>query len=149
MNENFEVMNMNGNSAEIEKAFETVDVNENNARIRYSTTTETNDLFNALSGKSEPVKNYIGETVSVEKMVVTANDIDVDRENPDTGKVNKPIVHFFTTNGNHISTLSNGIIRNVKFMLECGIIPTVENPINIRFDTVETAKGTAHTFDIM
>ena len=140
---------MNGNSAEIEKAFETVDVNENNARIRYSTTTETNDLFNALSGKSEPVKNYIGETVSVEKMVVTANDIDVDRENPDTGKVNKPIVHFFTTNGNHISTLSNGIIRNVKFMLECGIIPTVENPINIRFDTVETAKGTAHTFDIM
>ena len=149
MNENFEVMNMNGNSAEIEKAFETVDVNENNSRIRYSTTTETNDLFNALSGKSEPVKNYIGETVSVEKMVVTANDIDVDRENPDTGKVNKPIVHFFTTNGNHISTLSNGIIRNVKFMLECGIIPTVENPINIRFDTVETAKGTAHTFDIM
>ncbi len=149
MNENFEVMNMNGNSDEIEKAFETVAVNENNARIRYSTTTETNDLFNALSGKSEPVKNYIGEMVSVIKMVVTANDIDVDRENPDKGKVNKPIVHFFTTDGKHISTLSNGIIRNVKFMLECGIIPTVENPINIRFDTVETAKGTAHTFDIM
>ena len=149
MNENFEVMNMNGNSAEIEKAFETVDVNENNAKIRYSTTTETNDLFNALSGKSEPVKNYIGETVSVVKMVVTANDIDVDRENPDKGKVNKPIVHFFTADGKHISTLSNGIIRNVKFMLECSIIPTVENPINIRFDTVETVKGIAHTFDIM
>ena len=149
MNENFEVMNMNGNSAEIEKAFETVDVNENNALIRYSTTTETNDLFNALSGKSEPVKKYIGETVSVIKMVVTANNIDVDRENPEMGKVNKPIVHFFTTDGKHISTLSNGIIRNVKFMLECGIIPTVENPINIRFDTVETAKGIAHTFDIM
>lgn len=149
MNENFEVMNMNSNNAEIEKAFETVDVNENNARIRYSTTTETNDLFNALSGKSEPVKKYIGETVSVVKMVVTANDIDIDRENPDMGKVNKPIVHFFTTDGKHISTLSNGIIRNVKFMLECGIIPTVENPINIRFDTVETTKGIAHTFDIM
>lgn len=149
MNENFEVMNMNSNNAEIEKVFETVDVNENNARIRYSTTTETNDLFNALSGKSEPVKNYIGETVSVIKMVVTANDIDVDRENPDMGKINKPIVHFFTTDGKHISTLSNGIIRNVKFMLECGIIPTVETPINIRFDIVETPKGTAHTFDIM
>lgn len=149
MNENFEVMNMNSNNAEIEKAFETVDVNENNAQIRYSTTTETNDLFNALSGKSEPVKNYIGETVSVVKMVVTANDIYADRENPDMGKVNKPIVHFFTTDGKHISTLSNGIIRNVKFMLECGIIPTVENPINIRFDTVETTKGIAHTFDIM
>lgn len=149
MNENFEVMNMNSNNAEIEKAFETVDVNENNARIRYSTTTETNDLFNALSGKSEPVKNYIGETVSVVKMVVTANDINIDRENPDMGKINKPIVHFFTTDGKHISTLSNGIIRNVKFMLECGIIPTVETPINIRFDTVETPKGTAHTFDIM
>lgn len=149
MNENFEVMNMNSNNAEIEKVFETVDVNTNNARIRYSTTTETNDLFNALSGKSEPIKNYIGETVSVVKMVVTANDIDADRENPDAGKVNKPIVHFFTTDGKHISTLSNGIIRNVKFMLECGIIPTVENPINVRFDTVETPKGTAHTFDIM
>ena len=149
MNENFEVMNMNSNNAEIEKAFETVDVNENNARIRYSTTIETNDLFNALSGKSEPVKNYIGETVSVVKMVVTANDVDIDRENPDKGKANKPIVHFFTTDGKHISTLSNGIIRNVKFMLECGIIPTVENPINIRFDTVETSKGTAHTFDIV
>lgn len=149
MNENFKVMNTNSDNAEIEKAFETVDVNENNARIRYSTTTETNDLFNALSGKSEPVKKYIGETVSVVKMVVTANDIDIDRENPDMGKVNKPIVHFFTTDGKHISTLSNGIIRNVKFMLECGIIPTVENPINIRFDTVETTKGIAHTFDIM
>lgn len=149
MNENFEVMNMNTNNAEIERAFETVEINENNARIRYSTTTETNDLFNALSGKSEPVKNYISETVSVTKMVVTANDIDVNRENPNEGKVNKPIVHFFTADGKHISTLSNGIIRNVKFMLECGIIPTVENPINIRFDTVETPKGTAHTFDIM
>lgn len=149
MNENFEVMNMNNNNAEIEKAFETVEINENNVRIRYSTTTETNDLFNALSGKSEPVKNYIGETVSVVKMVVTANDIDIDRENPDKGKANKPIVHFFTTDGKHISTLSNGVIRNVKFMLECGIIPTAESPINIRFDTVETAKGIAHTFDIM
>lgn len=149
MNENFEVMNMNSNNAEIEKAFETIEVNENNAKIRYSTTTETNDLFNALSGKSEPVKKYIGETVSVVKMVVTANDIDADRENPKSGKVNKPIVHFFTADGKHISTLSNGIIRNVKFMLECGIIPTVENPINIRFDTVETSKGIAHTFDIM
>lgn len=149
MNENFEVMNMNADNAEIERVFETVDVNANNARIRYSTTTETNDLFNALSGKSEPVKNYIGETVSVVKMVVTANDIDVDREDPDKGKVNKPIVHFFTADNKHISTLSNGIIRNVKFMLECGIIPTVENPLNIRFDTVETPKGTAHTFDIM
>lgn len=149
MNENFEIMNMSSNSAEIERTFETVTVDENNAKIRYSTTTETNDLFNALSGKSEPVKNYIGETVSVVKLVVTANDIDVNRENPDEGKVNKPIVHFFTADGKHISTLSNGIIRNVKFMLECGIIPTVENPINIRFDTVETAKGIAHTFDIM
>lgn len=149
MNENFEVMNMNTNNAEIERVFEIVEVNENNTKIRYSTTTETNDLFNALSGKSEPVKNYIGETVSVVKMVVTANDIDVDRENPGAGKVNKPIVHFFTADGKHISTLSNGIIRNVKFMLECGIIPTVENPINIRFDTVETSKGIAHTFDIM
>ena len=149
MNENFEVMNMNANNAEIERLFETVDVNENNARIRYSTTTETNDLFNALSGKSEPVKNYIGETVSVVKLIVTANDIDADRENPSAGKVNKPIVHFFTADGKHISALSNGIIRNVKFMLECGIIPTVENPINIRFDTVETPKGIAHTFDIM
>ena len=149
MDENFEIMNMNSTNAEIEKAFAIVAVDENNAKIRYSTTTETNDLFNALSGKSEPVKNYIGETVSVVKMVVTANDIDADRDNPDNGKVNKPIVHFFTTDGKHISTLSNGIIRNVKFMLECGIIPTVENPINIRFDTVETAKGIAHTFDIM
>lgn len=149
MNENFEVMNMNSNSAEIERVFESVEVDDSNAKIRYSTTTETNDLFNALSGKSEPVKNYIGETVSVVKLVVTANDIDVNRENPDEGKENKPIVHFFTADGKHISTLSNGIIRNVKFMLECGIIPTVENPINIRFDTVETAKGVAHTFDIM
>lgn len=149
MNENFEVMNMSSNSAEIERAFETVEVDDSNTKIRYSTTTETNDLFNALSGKSEPVKNYIGETVSIAKMVVTANDINVNRENPNEGKVNKPIVHFFTVDGKHISTLSNGIIRNVKFMLECGIIPTVENPINIRFDTVETAKGVAHTFDIM
>ena len=149
MNENFEVMNMNTNNAEIERVFETVEVNENNTKIRYSTTTETNDLFNALSGKSEPVKNYIGETVSVVKMVVTANDIDIDRDDPDKGKVNKPIVHFFTADGKHISTLSNGIIRNVKFMLECGIIPTIENPLNIRFDTVETSKGIAHTFDIM
>ena len=149
MNENFEVMNMNTNNAEIERAFETIAVDENNARVRYSTTTETSDLFNALSGKSEPVKNYIGETVSVVKLIATANDIDADRKNPDAGKVNKPIVHFFTADGKHISTLSNGIIRNVKFMLECGIIPTVENPINIRFDTVETDKGTAYIFDIM
>lgn len=148
--ENFEIINANKEqNAIIAEIFGTKEVCDENSRIRHSTTTDTKLLFNALSGKSDPVKKYLGETVDVIDIVITSADVNVDVNDAEKGKVNKPVIHFFTADGRHLSTLSNGIIRNVKDLLSCGLIPTKESPMRLRFDEVETPKGTAHTFELI
>lgn len=136
-------------NAYITEIFSTKEVSAENGRIRHTTTTDNKKLFNALSGKSEPVKNYLGETVEVVDIVITAADVANDFNDKNSEKVNKPVVHFFTADGKHLSTLSNGIVRNVKDLLSCGLIPTVESPMNIQFEEVDTPKGTAHIFNLV
>lgn len=136
-------------SAELANVFTTREVNEENPEIRHTTTYDENTLFNSLRGKSEAVKDYLGEEIEVINIVITSADVDKNRENPDEGKENKPIVHFFTSDGKHLSTMSNGIVRNVKALFEIGKIPTEENPVRIRFDEVQTKKGVAHTFELV
>lgn len=136
-------------NAELAEVFKSKEVSEDNPEIRHTTTYDENKLFNALRGKSEAVKDYLGEEFDIVDIVITATDVDKDRNNPDEGKENKPVVHFYTADGKHLTTLSNGILRNVKALFEIGKIPSVENPIKIRFDEVDTPKGTAHIFDLV
>ena len=69
---------------------------------------------------------YILETIidfwstylySVTDIVVTSADIlkDINDPDPENGeRENKPVVPFFTADGKHISSISNGIIRATK-----------------------------------
>lgn len=134
---------------EMVAVFKTLEVNEENPEIRYTTTYDDTTLFNSIRGKSTPVKDVIGEEFDIVNIVITANDVLSDKNDENSEKVNKPIVHFFTADGKHFSSLSNGIIRNTKGLFEINKIPSLENPIKIRFDEVLTPKGTAHTFELV
>ena len=119
------------------------------AKIRETTTTETTTLFNAISGGSESIKPLIDkEPVNVVDIVVTSADVHEEKEDETSPIINRPVVHFFTDDGKHYSSLSNGIVRTVSNLLACGIIPTKETPIKIKFKTVETKRGTAHVFEL-
>lgn len=119
------------------------------AVVRYSTTVDDVDLFNAVNGGSESIKNYMGVDLSIAEMVVTSANVHEEKENEDSPIVSKPCVHFFTTDGKHLATLSNGVIRAAMNLIQCGFTPTRETPIVIKFKTIETKKGTAHTFDLI
>ena len=106
-------------------------------------------LFNALNGSSESVKNWLGEEIDVIAIVITSADVPSIMGDDDSERVCKPCVHFFTLDGSHISSISNGIIKATKMLLSCGFLPSEEEPIRIRFKEVETKKGTAHTFDMI
>ena len=134
---------------EITAVFKTLEVNKANPEIRYTTTYDDTTLFNSIRGKSTPVKDVIGEEFDIVNIVITANDVLSDKNDENSEKVNKPIVHFFTADGNHFSSLSNGIIRNTKGLFEINKIPSPENPVKIRFEEVPTPKGTAHTFELV
>lgn len=134
---------------EITAVFKTLEVNEENPEIRYTTTYDDTTLFNSIRGKSIPVKDVIGEEFDIVNIVITANDVLSDKNDENSEKVNKPIVHFFTADGKHFSSLSNGIIRNTKGLFEINKIPSSENPVRIRFEEVPTPKGTAHTFELV
>lgn len=142
---------MNENKFELQSidndAFAVHEVGESPV-VRESTTSETTTLFNAVSGGSEPVKSVLGKTISVTDIVITGADVHEDREDENSKMINHAVAHFFTSDGKHYSTLSNGILRTVKNLLACGIVPTKETPINITFKTVETKKGTAHIFEL-
>ena len=118
-------------------------------KVRYTTTFDDVSLFNAVSGSSEAVKDYLDNEIEVTDIVVTSADVHEDVNDDDSPIVSKPCVHFYTADGKHMTTLSNGIIRNVKDLIGCGFAPTPEHTIVIRFKTIQTKKGIAHTFDLV
>ena len=117
--------------------------------LRTSTTTDSSKLFNALNGNADTVKDWIGEEVDVTAIVVTSADVPSIMGDEDSERVCKPCVHFFTLDGSHISSISNGIIRATKMLLACGLTPTEDEPIRIVFKEIKTKKGTAHSFDMV
>lgn len=141
-----------------EQKFEMTTINEDafaikaageGAKIRETTTSETTVLFNAVSGGSESIKPLIDkDPISVVDIVVTSADVHEEKEDETSPIINRPVVHFFTDDGKHYSSMSNGIVRTVSNLLACGLIPTHETPIKIKFKTVETKRGTAHIFEL-
>ena len=117
--------------------------------LRSSTTDDNAKLFNALNGSSESVKNWLGEEIDVTDIVITSADVPSIMGDEDSERVSNTCVNFFTLDGTHISSISNGIVKSTKMLLACGLTPTEDNPIRIRFKEVETKKGTAHTFEMV
>lgn len=118
-------------------------------RVRYTTTFDDVSLFNAVSGSSDAVRDYLDKEVEITDIIVTSADVHEDFNDESSPMVSKPCVHFYTKDGNHMTTLSNGIIRNVKDLIGCGFAPTPEHTIVIKFKTIQTKKGIAHTFDLI
>lgn len=146
MNENTTLTNSNDNNM----FAVTAPVDGNTNQIRYSTTTDTTDLFNIVTGKSENCKVLIGgDPIEVVAMAITGANVNEVKDDENTPIVNKPVCHFLTCDGKHYSSMSNGICRNVAALLEVGLTPTPETPIKIQFVTVETKKGTAFTFNLI
>ncbi len=120
--------------------------------IRYTTNTSTTVLFNAVNGSSEKISEVLGNVIEVSDIVITSADVAEDfaeRENKDAHRISKPCVHFFTTNGKHYASVSNGIVRSTKNLLICGLTPTKETPIKLVFSEIQTKNGKAHTFDLV
>lgn len=146
MNENTTLSNCNDNNM----FAVTAPVEGNTNQIRYSTTTDTTDLFNIVTGKSENCKSLIGgEPIEVVAMAITGANVNEVKDDENTPIVNKPVCHFLSADGKHFSSMSNGICRNVAALLEVGITPTETTPIKIQFVSVETKKGTAFSFNLI
>lgn len=125
-------------------------------QLRYSTTADDVTLFNAINGSSENLDDYIDNAVPVEVADVVITNATVREGRTEDGEpdestplIDKPCCHFITADGKHLSSLSNGIIKSVKALLEIGFTPTPEHTIVIKFKRVKTKKGLAHTFDLI
>lgn len=120
------------------------------AVVRESTTAETSTLFNAVNGGAESCKVLVDkDAIDVVNIVVTSTDVHENKDDEESPIVNKPVAHFFTSDGKHYSSLSNGIIRTVRNLLGCGITPTKETPLKIKFISRETKRGTAYVFELV
>ena len=137
-------VNMNDNFAICEAG--------NGAVVRATTTDSTATLFNAINGSGKKIAEFLGVPLEIKNIVVGSANVaknydEKDDENAE--KESKPCVHFFTTDGTHISSISNGIVRATKALFEAGLQPMDNAPIKIMFTTVPTKKGTTHSFDIV
>lgn len=120
--------------------------------VRATTTDKTSTIFNALNGQGKKVKDVLGVELTITNIVVTSADVvknfaEKDKENAE--KVSKPCVHFFTDDGQHISSISTGICRATEKLFAAGLTPIEGAPIKLMFTTVETKNGTAHSFMLM
>lgn len=137
---------------ELEVIFSTIDEPIPVNTVRFSTTDSTTTLFNAVNGSSQKISSVLGKVLSVTNIVIASANVSkefTEKDNPDSEKVNKPCVHFFTEDGKHYASVSNGIMRSVKNLLSCGIIPTAEKPMKIIFSEIQTKNGKAHTLDLV
>lgn len=122
------------------------------AAIRATTTDSTAMLFNALNGQGKKIADFLGVPLSIVNIVVTSGNVAKNYEEKDdenAEKVSKPCVHFFADDGTHISSISNGIAKAAKSLFEAGLTPSKESPIKIMFTTVNTKRGTAHSFEMI
>lgn len=117
--------------------------------VRFSCTDNKTALFSAINGGGDSITTVFGEELEISGIIITSADVPIDRNKPDNGTINKPCVNFFTVEGNHYASISNGVVRATKNMLGMGLLPSPENPILITFKQINTAKGIAHTFDII
>lgn len=122
------------------------------AVVRATTTDSTATLFNALNGQGKKIGDFLGVPLTIVNIVVSSGNVAKNYEEKDdenAEKVSMPCVHFFTDDGTHISSISNGIARATKSLFEAGLTPSKESPIKIMFSTVNTKRGTAHTFEMV
>lgn len=140
-NKSFELVTLNNDIFKVSEA-------GTQPYIRHTTTAETDILFNAVNGGGTPIKNILGEAIEVVNIVITSAEIPEDANDKDSKIVSKPCVNFFTADGEHYSTLSNGVVRATRNLLSCGLTPTPETPVKLKFKSISTPKGIAHTFDL-
>lgn len=148
----FELVKRNGDELSLQEAFTTYSVEEGYDMpcVRFATPDcDHITLFTALNDKAESVEDYMEEEVIVEHIVITAADVQEEMNNPNAPFVNKPVIHFFCDDGTHISSLSNGIRRCAQNLVGCGIIPSPEHPVHIKFKRVKVARGNAHSFTVV
>lgn len=117
--------------------------------VRFSCTDNKTELFAAINGAGESITTIFGDLIEVTSIIITSADVPIDRNHPDDGTINKPCVNFYTPEGQHYASISNGVVRATRNMLGMGLLPSSDNPIQIVFKQIRTAKGTAHTFDIV
>lgn len=128
--------------------FETKKLNEGE-KIRFTTTFDEVTLFNSINSSSESVADHFNENITVENIVITTAQVNMDINDDFSEKEDKPCVHFFCKDGLHLASVSNGIIRSAENLITCSIIPSPEQPIVIKFKEITTKKGKAHSFDLV
>lgn len=128
--------------------FETKKLNEGE-KIRFTTTFDEVTLFNSINSSSESVADHFNENITVENIVITTAQVNMDINDDFSEKEDKPCVHFFCKDGLHLASVSNGIIRSAENLITCSIIPSPEAPIVIKFKEITTKKGKAHSFDLV
>lgn len=128
--------------------FETKKLNEGE-KIRFTTTFDEVTLFNSINSSSESVADHFNENITVENIVITTAQVNMDINDDFSEKEDKPCVHFFCKDGLHLASVSNGIIRSAENLITCSIIPSPESPIVIKFKEITTKKGKAHSFDLV
>lgn len=128
--------------------FETKKFNEGE-KIRFTTTFDEVTLFNSINSSSESVADHFNEDITVENIVITTAQVNMDINDDFSEKEDKPCVHFFCKDGLHLASVSNGIIRSAENLITCNIIPSPEQPIVIKFKEITTKRGKAHSFDLV
>lgn len=128
--------------------FETVDSNTG-ALLRFSTTDNREEIFAAINGAGDSITTVFDEVLGIKSILITSAEVPIDRNKPMQGNCSKPCCNFYTVDGRHFASISNGVVRAVKNLLACGLIPSADEPVWISFTQINTPRGVAHTFELM
>lgn len=102
-------------------------------KVRFSTTDSQIVIYNAISSKGVALSKRLDEEFEVTDIVVTSSDVHSDIRDENSEIISIPVVHFFTTDKQHIATISKGVCEAIEGLAVCAMLPTPEKPITVKF----------------
>lgn len=134
-------------SKDIERAVKEISTEDFTTEVFAAFGANEEQIYNTVYGSNGKVADFIDEEITIVGIIISSAKAHEDINDDNSPEIIKPCVTFITDIGATISSISNGIWRSAKGLIQMGVGDT-KNCI-IKFVQTPTKKGTAHSVKVI
>lgn len=132
---------------DIEKAVKEISTENFTTEVFAAFGANDEQIYNTVYGSNGKVSDFIDEELTIVGLIISSAKAHIDINDDESPEIIKPCITFITDIGATISSISNGIWRSAKGLMQMGVGDTY-NCI-VKFVTVQTKKGMAHSLKVI
>lgn len=132
---------------DVEKAIKEISTEDFVTEIFGAFGASEEQIYNTVYGSNLKVSDFLDTDIEVAGIIISSAKTHEKMDDDTSPEIIKPCVTFITKDGETLSSISNGIWRGAKGLIQMGVGET-KNCI-VRFIEVQTKKGKAHTVKVI